>query len=39
MWIEPRATEECLLSFVGRGFSRDIRHRNREGLQPLNCPE
>jgi hypothetical protein len=29
----------CVVSFVGRGFSRDIQHRNKEGLQPLKCSE
>jgi hypothetical protein len=28
-----------IASFVGRGFSRDIRYSNKEGLQPLKCPE
>ncbi len=44
--IANRVLEECLpslvglmreASFVGRGFSRDIRHSNKEGLQPLKC--
>ena len=28
-----------IASFVGRGFSRDIRYSNEEGLQPVKWPE
>jgi hypothetical protein len=41
MWIASFVglRELRILSFLVRGFSRDIQHNNNDGLQPLKCPE